>query len=467
MKTGAKLEPSFDQLVRAIRDGVMPDGSDVHDDTHLEALSEALSTLDSAEIDVLMDATGGGVDAAKESADWLAKLGNRGEPASTTICEINGALESLRASNRIIVKKDLVEKADELVAGANGPLHSSSPSRDSFDPPSLAPNRLRSPPIREGRDSLRGPVRVLLASLIAVPIAYYFTVGTFSSNLDSDTSLASRLVASTKLPMPKDRLPPGEETMVSSGNTLVAAPPTSRPTPSMAMPAPSEAFRSGTQALRAGHIAEGVSELEYAADQGMPAAQWKLGRMYADGDGVPKNTLRAFEYFTRLTKAHGDDVPGTPQARFVANAFVTLGQYYLEGIPDSAIKPDPDRAREMYWYAASYFEDPDAQYNLGRLYLDSNSDVRDPRQAAKWLGLAARKGQYQAQALLGAMLFKGDGLTRQAALGLFWLTLAKDGARADETWIAETYSNAFAQATDKERMMAYKYLENWLRGRRD
>jgi hypothetical protein len=65
------------------------------------------------------------------------------------------------------------------------------------------------------------------------------------------------------------------------------------------------------------------------------------------------------------------------------------------------------------------------------------------------------------------MLFKGDDLARQAALGLFWLTLAKDGARADETWIAEKYSSAFAQATDNERTLAYKYLENWLKGRRE
>jgi TPR repeat protein len=210
-----------------------------------------------------------------------------------------------------------------------------------------------------------------------------------------------------------------------------------------------------------------VSELEYAADQGMPAAQWKLGRMYADGDGVPRDTLRAFDYFSRLTRAHGDDLPGTPQARFVANAFVALGQYYLDGIPNSAIKPDPDRAREMYWYAASYFADPDAQYNLGRLYLDRKAGTRDPRQAVKWLGLAARKGQYEAQALLGAMLFKGDEVARQAALGLFWLTLAKDGAGPNQNWIAETYSNAFAQATDGERTMAYKYLENWLKGQRE
>src|SRR5205807_9286602 len=134
--------------------------------------------------------------------------------------------------------------------------------------------------------------------------------------------------------------------------------------------------------------------------------------------------------------------PGAQQAGYVAKAFVALGQYYLDGIPDSTVGPDRGRALEMYWYAASYFADPDAQYNLGRLYLDRSAGARDPRQAAKWLGLAAKKGQYQAQALLGAMLYKGDDVSRQAALGLFWLTLAKDGARPDEAWIAETYSNA-------------------------
>jgi TPR repeat protein len=121
----------------------------------------------------------------------------------------------------------------------------------------------------------------------------------------------------------------------------------------------------------------------------------------------------------------------------------------------------------MYWYAASYFADPEAQYTLGRLYLDKNGGARDPRQAAKWLGLAAKKGQPQAQALLGTMLYRGDGVPRQAALGLFWLTLAKDAAGPRETWINETYAEAFGQATDDERAMAYNYLEAWLRGRRE
>jgi TPR repeat protein len=226
---------------------------------------------------------------------------------------------------------------------------------------------------------------------------------------------------------------------------------------------PFEALRSGTLALRAGKPGEAVTALEYAAGQGVPGAMWKLGRMYADGDGVDQNKLRAFQYFRDLTKTHAYDPPGTPQARFVANAFVTLGHFYLEGIPNSSVKADAAIAREMFHYAASYFADPEAQYLLGRLYLSGKGVARDPVQASRWFSLAANKGQRSAQAMLGSMLFKGDDIARQAALGLFWLTIAKDGAGPDENWITETYSSAFAHASNDERAMAYRYLENWLR----
>jgi TPR repeat protein len=181
--------------------------------------------------------------------------------------------------------------------------------------------------------------------------------------------------------------------------------------------------------------------------------------------------MRAFEYFRDLAKAHAYDPPGTSQARFVANAFVTLGHFYLEGIPNSAITVDPSIAHEMFRYAASYFGDPDAQYNLGLLYLDGRGVPKDAIQAARWFRLAADKDQRSAQASLGAMLFKGQDVARQAALGLAWLTVARDGvakerAVLDEAWITETYSNAFAQASDNERALAYKYLEDLLRGRR-
>ena len=202
------------------------------------------------------------------------------------------------------------------------------------------------------------------------------------------------------------------------------------------------------------------SALQYAADQGRTAAQWKLGQMYADGDGVAQSDLRAFEYFSQIANAHADEPPGTPQARIVANAFVALGRYYLTGIPNSAIKPDPGRARQMFAYAASYFGNADAQYELGRMYL--NATPSDVHEAARWFQVAASKGHCRAQAALGDILFRGQAVPRQAARGLMWLTLGRDCAGTDEPWVKPLYDNAFRHASDDERAMALVYLKEWI-----
>jgi len=268
---------------------------------------------------------------------------------------------------------------------------------------------------------------------------------------------------------------PRGPTLQSREPGRLVAPPTTpavgAPRPPAAVPqaakrAPGEALRSGTQALREGRSEQAVTAFEYAAEQGMPDAIWKLGRMYADGDGVDQNKLRAFEYFKNLTKSYADDPPGTRQARFVASAFVSLGHFYLEGIPDTYVKADASVAREMFHYAASYYADPEAQYQLGLLYLNGTGAGKDPKQAARWFKNAADKGFRKAQAMLGTMLFKGQGVARQVPLGLAWLTVAKEGARADEAWISDIYKNAKAQATLDERALAGRFLEEIVRPRR-
>ncbi len=234
---------------------------------------------------------------------------------------------------------------------------------------------------------------------------------------------------------------------------------------------PSTAALSQGDALR-GHPSEAppgkanaLTALQYAADQGQPVAQWKLGRMYADGDGVPRDDLRAFNYFSQVANSHPDEAPGTPQARFVANAFVALGHYYLTGIPNTKIAADRARARDMFGYAATYFGDADAQYELGRLYLSGAPG--DPHQAARWLQLAASKGHCRAEVALGDLLFQGQAVPRQAARGLMWLTLGRDCAGADEGWVKPVYDSAFKRASDDERALALVYLEDWLKGRRE
>lgn len=228
-----------------------------------------------------------------------------------------------------------------------------------------------------------------------------------------------------------------------------------------------QAFRTGTQAYLAGEKQKAVKQLSIAADQGHALAIWKLGRMYAEGDGVKQNHLKAFRYFSKLASDNADVSPYSQQARFVSNAFVAVGSYFQAGIPNTEIKPNIERAREMYSYAASYFGDPDAQYRLARLYLEDKR-LKDVRQGARWLSLAANKGQHQAQALLGHMLFAGqEGVPHRPARGLMWLTLAREGASgAEDGWILEFYDEAYAHSSDQERGLAHTYAEQWAAAQR-
>ena len=228
-----------------------------------------------------------------------------------------------------------------------------------------------------------------------------------------------------------------------------------------------DALRAGVRDYNAGDKAAAARALEYAATQGHALAQWKLGRMYADGDGVPRDDLKAFEYFSRIVDDNADEAPDSPRAPVVASAFTTLGGYFLEGIKGSYVTPNPSRAAEMFAYSASYFGDPDAQYSLGRLYLDGSGVGRDQRQAARWFNLAAEKGHRFAQALLGQLLINGDGVPRQRARGLMWLTLAKQSADPKrEAWISSLHAEAFDSANETDRRSALGFMEQFQAKRR-
>jgi TPR repeat protein len=231
---------------------------------------------------------------------------------------------------------------------------------------------------------------------------------------------------------------------------------------------PRQALREGLDSYLSGNPKNSVEALKYAADGGESLARWKLGRMYADGDGVARDDYRAYEYFSQIVADYNDDDPRGRESALVSSAFVALGVYNLNGIANSRVKANPERAVEMFQYAATNFGDANAQYNLGRLYLDGSAGIdKDTRQAARWLSLAAEKGNPPAQALLGRLLFNGqDGVLRQRARGLMWLTLARDAATGSgDQWIIELYEKAINAASDPDRQMALAYLEAHLQKR--
>jgi TPR repeat protein len=218
------------------------------------------------------------------------------------------------------------------------------------------------------------------------------------------------------------------------------------------------------QKMQMGDTEGAVKELENAYRNGNISAGWKLGRMYADGDGVPQDRKRASEYFRKIVEIPPEEVRG-PSARFVASAWVAMGQYYQTGIANTDIKPDPVRAHQNFMYAAVNFADADAQYYLARTFLEGQGVAKDVKQAAKWMYQAAMKDQYEAQAKFGSMLFLGQGVPHDAANGLKWLEIARYTAPMGAPGILEVYNSAWKQATEEERAAALVLFEQWKRSR--
>lgn len=220
---------------------------------------------------------------------------------------------------------------------------------------------------------------------------------------------------------------------------------------------PTELFSLGFKAYQRGEKTEAFEALRYAADKGHPGARWKLGRMYAEGDGVGRNDYEAFKIFEEIINAQRDDTASSPNAAYVASSVTALGDYLRTGIPGSPVNADLSEARQLYFHAASVFGDPKAQFQLGRMLLHGEGGRADPRQAARWLKLSAEKGNPGAQALLGYLLFDGERISLRAepVRGLAMLTTAlRQASPSDQKWIRPLQEEAFSLANEADRRTA-------------
>lgn len=268
---------------------------------------------------------------------------------------------------------------------------------------------------------------------------------------------------------------------------------------------PSEAFSYGLNQYNSGDKLTAAEALSFAAGKGVTGAQWKLGNMYAEGDGVVRDDIKAFELFTDVVVNADDEFSRSQSAPYVSNAFVRLGTYYRDGIPNSRVKPDLSRARQLFYNAASVFGNADAQFNLALMnyegeggerdllqaakwanlaaekgnaaardlaiqvsldlahaHLEGKGAVRSPREAAKWARQAADYGSVDGQALLGHILFEGDGASRQPVDGLMLLTIALERSGGNVRWISQMHEEARSAATESEWYAAKARADEWL-----
>ncbi|WP_139789112.1 tetratricopeptide repeat protein [Pseudaminobacter manganicus] len=217
-------------------------------------------------------------------------------------------------------------------------------------------------------------------------------------------------------------------------------------------------FQFGYSAYKSGHKEQAVEAYKYAAENGQIGATWKLARMYAEGDGVTQDNYEAFKFFSEIVNQ--DVEPGSPDESYVSDALVALGDYLKKGIPGTPVKANPVAAQEYFMRAAATYRNPDAQFEMGKMFLKGEGGVKASiKQAARWLQLAAEKGHTGAQATLGNLLFQSGKIVR----GLAMMTAALDRANpVDQSWIRSMQEEAFAVAPEADRRTAIALADDML-----
>jgi hypothetical protein len=75
------------------------------------------------------------------------------------------------------------------------------------------------------------------------------------------------------------------------------------------------------------------------------------------------------------------------------------------------------------WRPLAETGDPEAQFNLGLLYLDGHGVPQSTAEAANWFRRAAEQDYTQAQHNLGAMYGSGQGVKRDYVQAYKWMNL--------------------------------------------
>ncbi len=143
---------------------------------------------------------------------------------------------------------------------------------------------------------------------------------------------------------------------------------------------------------------------EKAAGQGHAKAQNNLAFLYRKGYGVPQDMAKAVELYE---KAAGQGC---------AIAQINLGYLYKYGTETGQ---DYVKAAEYFSKAAAQ-GNPTGQVNLAELYDEGKGVSRDYAEAAKWYLKAAEQGIKPAAKRLGEMYEKGLGVPQDPAKAEYW-----------------------------------------------
>jgi TPR repeat protein len=145
---------------------------------------------------------------------------------------------------------------------------------------------------------------------------------------------------------------------------------------SLAGPALAQTFEEAVVAQERGDYGTAAQVWRQLADKGSAAARYRLGMMYAAGQGVPQNQGEAAKW-VRLAAEQGS-----------AAAQYQLGWMYEKGV--GVQQSNAEWARWMRQAATQ--GDSNAMYELGLLHVTGLGVPQDFVRAHMWLNLAAARG---------------------------------------------------------------------------
>lgn len=185
-----------------------------------------------------------------------------------------------------------------------------------------------------------------------------------------------------------------------------------------------------------GEFADAAALLRPLARDGNAEAQYLLGRMYEQGDGVAKDLDEARKLYERAAQ-QGHDNAGQKLALF-----------------DNTESGDESVVLEWYLPAAEE-GDMEAQYNLGFMYETGWGVGIDEAKAANWYKEAAELQHDMAQLRLGMMYVVGAGVAKDTDAGIEWLRQsAENGNRVAEVLVQEVFDSGEIEPVTAEKIIA-------------
>lgn len=144
------------------------------------------------------------------------------------------------------------------------------------------------------------------------------------------------------------------------------------------------------------------------AKAGDAQAQFFLGFMYGNGNGVPQDLAQAFFWYGAAAE-QGD-----------RDAQYCLGQMHMAGLGTVL-----DVGTAAVWHRKAADQGHEAaQASLGVQYDQGLGLPKDTRRALDWYQRSAQQGHGPAQLLLGLRQAMGQGMAKNEAQAYFWFLLA-------------------------------------------